>query len=107
MKKYSLRKSKHILRHAYHLFKKKKKKLSPETQALIKESLLALQQEVLDKNREKASELAKQVESLCSVHMKKTGFDQLRELVFALAFALCVAVLIRQMWFEFYEIPSG
>lgn len=107
MKIYSLRKSKHILRHAYHLFQKKKKNLPEESRALLQEALLALQAEVMHQNQEKASDLARQVENLSSVHLRKTTFEQIKELIFALAFALIVAVLVRQMWFEFYEIPSG
>ncbi len=107
MKIYSLRKCKHILRHTYHQFKKKRKKLSPENSNLIKEALNALQEEILFAHREKASELAQQIESLSATYLKKSAWDQLKELVCALGFALIVAVLVRQMWFEFYEIPSG
>ena len=107
MKIYSLRKCKHILRHSFHLFKKKKKNLSPESRTLLEEALAALQEEIMYERREKADELAKQIETLSAAHLKKTFWDHLRELVFALGFALIVAVLVRQMWFEFYEIPSG
>lgn len=107
VKIYSLRKSKHILRHAYHLFQKKKKNLFSETRGIIQEALHALQEEIMRENKEKASELARQVESLSSIHLKKSSFEHIKELIFALAFALIIAVLVRQMWFEFYEIPSG
>ncbi len=107
MKIYSLRKSKHVLRHCFHLFKKKEKKLPPENRTLLAEALTALQEEILFERREKADELAKQVENLSAVHLKKTPWDHIRELIFALSFALLVAVLVRTMWFEFYEIPSG
>jgi signal peptidase I len=107
MKIYSLRKCKHILRHAFHQYKRKKKQLSPEIATLIKEALLALQEEIVYEHREKADELAKHIESLSAVHLKKTVWDHFRELICALVFALIVAVLVRQIWFEFYEIPSG
>jgi signal peptidase I len=107
MKIYSLRKSKHILRHVYHLFQKKKKKLLPDAQRALQDALVALQTEVMKKNREAASTLAMQVETLSVMHLKKSSIDHVKELVFALALALVVAVLVRQMWFEFYEIPSG
>ena len=81
--------------------------MTPEDRSLMQEALLALQQEVMQKNREKADELAKKVEALSSAHLRKSGFDQIREFIFALAFALIVAILVRQVWFEFYEIPSG
>ena len=106
-KMYSLKKCRHILRQTYHLFQKKKKHLSPETTSLIQSSLLSLQEEVMAKKRESADLLAKQVESLSGTHLRKSSWDQVRELVFALGFALVVAILVRQMWFEFYEIPSG
>ncbi len=107
MKIYSLKKCKHILRHIYHRFLKKKKDLSQEARSAIEEALLALQKEVMEKNREKASELTHKLESLSIVHLKKTGWEQFKELFLSLAFALVVAILVRQMWFEFYEIPTG
>lgn len=107
MKVYTLRKSKHILRHAFHRFKKKETKLPPEIRNLLKEAMLALQVEVMHERREKADELAKQIESLSSIHLRKSLLDQILEFIGALAFALAVAILVRQMWFEPYEIPSG
>ncbi|MGC1879195.1 MAG: signal peptidase I [Rhabdochlamydiaceae bacterium] len=107
MKIYSLRKSRHVLRQAVHRFRKKKKGLSPENRTLLTEALAALQKEIMNGDREKADALAKQIESLGDVHLKKRSWDHLKELVCALAFALIVAILVRQMWFEFYEIPSG
>ncbi len=107
MKIYSLRKCKQILRHAFRQYRRKKKHLSPEIATLIKEALTALQEEIIYERREKADELANQIESLSAAYLKKTSWDHLRELICALGFALIVAVLIRQLWFEFYEIPSG
>ncbi len=104
---YSLRKSKHVLRHVYRLYLSKKKKLSSSDQNRIKTTLMALQEEILHRNREKAHTLALEAENEAKAHLGKSFFAQIRDLVFALAFALFVAILVRQMWFEFYEIPSG
>ncbi len=104
---YSLKKSKTVLRHVYHVFQRKKKNLSKETQQQIKLTLSNLQDAISKKDRETAAQLAKQAESLAQLLLKKSSFEHVIDLVFALAFALAVAVLIRQMWFEFYEIPSG
>jgi signal peptidase I len=103
----SLRKSKGVLRHVYHLYRRKKKKLSPAQNEQIKSTLSSLQQEILNKDRGKAHELSQQALELSKLHLKKTGLDNFRDLLFALIFALIVAVLVRQMWFEFYEIPTG
>src|ERR1700742_26310 len=107
MKIYSLRKCKHILRHTYHLFQKKKSKMPFEAHSLMQQALVSLEKEVMHENQEKADELAKQIESLSAIHLKKSGWDSIRELLFSLTFALVVAVVVRQIWFEFYEIPSG
>ncbi len=104
---YSLKKSKTILRQAYHLYLKKKKTLPDSLSGQIQKSLSALQKEILEKNTAAAATLAKQIEALFEFQLKKTAFDQLKDFLFALIFALGVAVAIRQMWFEFYEIPSG
>ncbi|HSW86994.1 MAG TPA: signal peptidase I, partial [Rhabdochlamydiaceae bacterium] len=104
---HSLLKSKVILRQVYHLYQRKKKKLPPSERELLKSSLASLQQAILERDREKAHDLSKQALALATVHLKKTGLDQFRDLLFAIIFALIVAVLVRQMWFEFYEIPTG
>ncbi len=104
---YSLKKSKHILRHAVHLFNRKKKTLSQDARHHLSSTLQVLQQALIDKDREKADLLAKEVLSLSGLHLKKTSFDHVRELIVAILFALSIAVLVRQMWFEFYEIPTG
>ncbi len=104
---YSLRKSTHLLRQVYHLFQRKKTKLSSKDAENLSEQLLELQDAILCKDREKASSCAKKLELMQKQYLKKTSFEQSRDFVIAMGIALCVAVLIRQMWFEFYEIPTG
>lgn len=91
----------------YHRFCKKKKRLSGETTHLFQDDLQALEKAIADKNRQRASELAHKLESNANTYLKKTFFDHAKELVGSLVFALVVAVFVRQMWFEFYVIPSG
>lgn len=104
---FSLKKSTHVLRHSFHVFKRKRKKLSSSTRDQIRNTLQALQTAIMEEDREKADRLAKEVMSLTELHLKKSSFDHFRELLFAIAFALTVAVLVRQLWFEPYEIPTG
>jgi signal peptidase I len=104
---YYLRRSRQILKHVYRLFLRKQKRLSPPIAEQFKKTLLALQSEIEAKNRAAADSLARQLQNLEKTHLKKSFFEQIRDLTGALAFALFVAVLIRQVWFEFYEIPSG
>jgi signal peptidase I len=106
-KPYSLKKSKTILIQIYHQFKRRQKQLSALHKEEIKTTLFNLQQHILSGDREKADTLAKHAEELSKLYLRKTAFTQTRDFVVALAFALAVAVLVRQMWFEFYEIPTG
>ncbi len=107
MKNYFLRKSKKILFHTRTLFKRKARKLSPSEVKEIATTLDALQYAVMEKKREKASDEAKKCERFCRTSLKKGTFESIRDLILALGFALIVALLIRQSWFELYEIPSG
>lgn len=106
-KTYSLGKSHRILRNNYSLYKQKGKKLSKPLLEEFENLLQELDKACLEKNREKASDLAKRVDKFSSEHLKKSIFDFTKELVFALLFALALATLIRQSWFEIYEIPTG
>ena len=106
-KEYSLRRSKQILHHGYSLFLRRRKNLSLPVQEEFKKTLLALQERIEKKDKQAASTLAKQLQGMGHTHLKKGVFAQGRDLIFALGFALVVAIIIRQVWFEFYEIPTG
>lgn len=95
------------MRGAAQQFRRRKKNLPTAVAHEIEEALFALQQAISEKNVTEAHDRSLRVDTLTKIHLRKTFFDQCKDLTFALAFALCVAVLIRQMWFEFYEIPTG
>lgn len=103
----SLRKSRKIMVAAYEWYRKKGKTLAPDRLQLFESYLQILDQALLTKDREQADLYAKKVEEFCGTHFKKSIFMHTQELVIALVFALAVAVVVRQMWFELYEIPSG
>jgi signal peptidase I len=107
MESYPLRKCKKILIYVYHLWRKKKKKLLPAQSEEIQKDLRALQGELLKKNREGADCMARKCVEYGHSVLKKRGFEQLRDFILALGFALAVALLVRQVWFELYEIPTG
>lgn len=107
MKPHSLRKLKQVLRRTYHLFQKKKGALAPTEKAQIHNLLSQLQEQILAQDREAAHKTAIELQSTAKIHLRKTSFEQARDFVFAIGFALFVAVIVRQTWFEFYEIPTG
>lgn len=107
MSTYSLRKSTQILRNQYHFYRKKKKELTPSAQNQFEAALLYLKQAIDTKEKKEASDRAKGIEALSALHFVKHPVRRFLELTIALAFALAIAILIRQVWFEFYEIPTG
>lgn len=106
-KTYSIRKSRSILRTAYNWYKKKGNKLAQDKQNDLKDLLTQLDQAVRAGDKETANSLAHRLESFAEIHFKKSIFDYVTEFVFALALALAVATVVRSMWFELYEIPTG
>ncbi|CRX38643.1 signal peptidase I [Estrella lausannensis] len=106
-KGYTLSKSHHILSHAYGLYKKKGRSLAKEALQSFEQKLQELDQACLGKDRQKASELAQWVERFIANHFKKNFFDYFKEFAVALLLALAIATVVRQSWFEIYEIPTG
>lgn len=106
-KTYTLGKSRRILHHLYAWFKKKGNTLTTPAQNKMEGDLRALENAIFEKNRPEASALAKQLEATSSTYFKKSIFSQVFEIGIAIVFALCIATVVRQMWFELYEIPTG
>src|ERR1700722_13503629 len=103
MSSYSLRKSRRILRSSYRLYQKKKQTLTESEQRQFETDLRTLDQAALESNKAEASTHAKRIETFTKTRFSKTVFEHLRDLAYALAFAIVVAFLIRQFWFELYE----
>lgn len=104
---YSLRKSRHILKWVYGCYQKKGHKFSPAQLSSIEADMAALDHALLQEQRTEASDIAKRLEIFANDKCKKSFFEYTWELALALGFALFIAVIIRMMWFEPYEIPTG
>lgn len=104
---YSLRKSKRLFFLYLKRYKKKQGELTPRFKEELEATFKDLQGALLEKKENEASLLAKTLEHQGKLHLQKTIFEKTLELATALIFALVIAVLIRQSWFEFYEIPTG
>jgi len=104
---YSIRKSRHILKTVYAWFKKKGNTLEAKPHENLEADLRKLDTAVLSGNKEDADIIAKKLEVFSEKNIKKSIFDYASELAFALIFALIIATIVRQMWFEPYEIPTG
>ncbi|HAZ16124.1 MAG TPA: signal peptidase I [Parachlamydiales bacterium] len=88
-------------------FKRKKRKLNASQKDQLAGLLFSLQEAIEAKERKRADQLAKKLEQVAKLNLKKSRFQKIRDSLFALGFALLAAIAIRSMWFEFYEIPSG
>ena len=104
---YSLRKSKKILLHLYREYKAREKSIESNRKKTFLDTLMNLQESILQKNRKTACELARKAEALHTSFPKKRFLKRLVNFLITLSVALVVAVIVRQMWFEFYEIPTG
>lgn len=102
-----LSKSRRILREGVRLLKKRGKRLTESEQVAFERDLKALDRALLERDRERASDHALSVARFIKTHFPKTLFDHTKELVYALLFALIFAFLIRDLWFELYEVPTG
>ena len=91
----------------YAWYKKKAAKLPQQQLEMLEGDMKALDLALLAKQRPEASQIAHRLEKFAGVHCKKSIFEYSWELVLALAFALVIAVLVRAIWFEPYEIPTG
>lgn len=104
---YSLKKSTRLLCDNFSLFEAKKKELSQQEETELKNCYKQLQTKILEKDAAAATLLAKKAENLSALYLKKTFFQQTKDLLFSLTIALTIAIVVRQCWFEPYGIPSG
>lgn len=104
---YTLHKSKRILAHAWTHYRKSKDRLTQSQLQTFEQGIRDLKAAVEAKNRESADKIAKQLEIFIDDHFPKPWWKSIVEVVGALAFALVIATVVRQSWFELYEIPTG
>ena len=104
---YSLRKARHLLKSSYKWYEKKRKTLSSQELQQFESLLKNLDDAVLKEDASEANRWAHQTEEFCDAHFKKGIATYAMEMAVAIVVALVVATLVRQMWFELYEIPTG
>ncbi|ANH78895.1 signal peptidase I [Candidatus Chlamydia sanziniae] len=103
---YSIRKSRQILHHTYKLLKTKKLAKHPQSYQYLHNLLEQLEGAIFQRDQETASNLAQQALEFCK-RFPSSFVKKVYELIKAILFAGIVAFLIRQFWFELYEVPTG
>lgn len=105
---YSLHKSHKILKEANAIYAKRWRELAPQELERVESELKQLEEAIGQKNRVEADRRARSLnERFISVYATKSPFAYFKELVIAIVVALIIATVVRQMWFELYEIPTG
>ncbi len=102
-----LKKGKKSLYDAYDRYRKKKKKLSSDDQEKIEERLTSLQSAISEKDLIKVAKITALVQNDMNTSLKKAPLEKVQSFVIGVGGALLFAILIRQLWFELYEIPTG
>lgn len=106
-KQYRISHCKAILQKIYSGFKKHSNQLSEQAQFDLKERMLALQSAIDKNDKPEASRLAHELEAAGKTLPHTPRLLRWIESILALGLALLAAIVIRQMWFELYEIPTG
>lgn len=106
-KNYSLKKSFKVLHQIYKDYKRKKAKLTHLQRTQLEALLSTLETAIFKKNKPEASKQAQNLEKSAAIFLKKSPLEKFLHFIFSLAIALAIALVIRQMWFENYTIPTG
>ncbi|MDB2613875.1 signal peptidase I [Chlamydiales bacterium] len=106
-KRYSLKKLKNSYFQAHRWYQNNKETLSKSEKEGLEHQFLAMEKALLNKDKKSAILIWERITPFIEDKSIKKWWDYPLELIGALAFALVVATVIRQMVFEFYEIPSG
>ena len=105
--KRSIRRCRNILKQSCNHYRKRSQQLIPQARQEVEQLLKQLCDALEAGDSASANRLASELENFNQVHFKKSVLDYSKEIGIALIIALLIAIPIRQMWFEFYEIPSG
>lgn len=102
------RKSKNLLHQAYQVFQKSKKNLSSVEEKEILSQMQAFQDAILKKEKTKVIALWPAIKKIAKDKSKIPYIIRAKDFTFGLLIAIAIAFgLIRPMWFEIYQIPTG
>lgn len=104
---YRLSKSQNILQSTYDYYNSKEATLDSSIKSELERRMLALEAAINSGDRQQADQLARALEEFSKDNCKKNIVDYTKEILTAVLIAFILAVVVRQMWFEPYEIPTG
>src|SRR3990167_79616 len=101
------KKYRHTLRIGYRLYLKKRESLPEEKRNFFYQKLKFLQEAIEKKDKSSAKKEKKALEQAILTLFPKTIWEKGRNFLGTIIFALCITILIRQVWWEHYRIPTG
>ena len=101
------KKYRHTLRIGYRLYLKKRESLPEEKRNFFYQKLKFLQEAIEKKDKNSAKKEKKALEQAILTLFPKTIWEKGRNFLGTIIFALCITILIRQVWWEHYRIPTG
>lgn len=104
---YSLNHCRSVLQKSYRQIEKNLFKLNTDQKKEAHTILEDLEKALKEKNRRMATKQAKGLQEFCSRNFPKSSIYSSIEFILALLFALAIAMFVRAIWFELYEIPTG
>lgn len=104
---YALRKSKKFLYSMERLYRRKENTLGLEEKEFVRTHIAFLHEAIKARNVRQVSENVHRLESAAGRFMARSRFEKFYDVVTAVGIALLIAVVVRQMWFELYTIPTG
>lgn len=106
-RRYTLRRCRHTFHWIHQWYKRYWSSLPQEKLREVESELAHLDEALLNRDRERSSQLAKNLERFGQTYCKKRFWDLARETLIAIVLALLIATVVRQVWFELYQIPTG
>lgn len=104
---FPFRKAKKNLLRCFDRFQKKKNRLPEDVRENISKALEAVQTCILEKDRKGLKEAEENLQILDRDYLRRGFVGGLLTSILSLLLALVVAIIIRQSWWELYQIPSG
>jgi len=106
-RKYSLSKSRGVLKWCTQWYQKNWKSLPKDRLSALEQKMESLDASLQQGDKAEASRQARNLEDFGHDFIKSSPFHKARDLLIALAVALFLAVVVRMTWFELYVIPTG
>jgi signal peptidase I len=100
-------KAKHLYLQLSRRFKRKESTLNDFARKEVSSCLSALEVAIDTKNKPAIKQQMTKAKELLHTHLRKSSLLRFVEFVVGLGLALAIAILVRQVWFELYEIPTG